>query len=61
MAARQVPREQQGKQKKYTPIVKTDGEYGIATMAMITANMPMIFTRASSWWMKLSRYAAFSM
>ena len=49
------------KAKKTRPTVKTSGEYGTATMAMMIANMPRIFTRASRSWTKLSRYADFSM
>ncbi len=49
------------KAKKMIPTVKTSGEYGTATIAMMTANMPRIFTRASRLWTKLSRYADFSM
>ena len=59
--AGESPERDEERQKKQCPTVKTSGEYGTATIAMMTANMPRIFTRASSWWMKLSRYADFSM
>jgi hypothetical protein len=58
---REIPQRMAKKRKKHPPTRKTMGEYGTATMAMMRLKSAMIFTRASRRWMKLSRYADFSM